>query len=67
MAITIVNGVRGVHDARSENHADGVQIVGHARHQVAGAIFRIELGIHGQQAVEQIVSQVIFNFTRHPD
>ena len=39
------DGRRAVHDPGAEHHADGVEVVGGARHQLAGAIADIEFGL----------------------
>ena len=61
------HGVGGVHDARAEQHADGVQIVGGARHDVAGAGALVEAVGQRFQMAEQIVAQVEFDFARNAD
>ncbi len=46
------NGRGAVHDSGTENHAHGIEVVGGARHQFAGAIAHVELRLHDQQAIE---------------
>ncbi len=47
-----------VHDARAQHHADRVQIVGGAGHDVAGAVFRVEVLRERDNVREQIVAQI---------
>ena len=59
--------VRRVHDRRPEQHAHSVQIVGRARHDVAGPralIVRIRKRF---QMLKEIVAQVEFDLTRNAD
>ncbi len=59
--------VGAVHQARTEQHAHGVQVVGHARHQVAGAIALIEVCILLFQLSEEIVAQIELDIARDAD
>ena len=61
------NGRRRVHDSRAENHADGVEIVRGARHEVAGPIADVEFGFEADEPGEHVVPQVVFNLARHSD
>ncbi len=60
-------GVRAVHKRRTQQHAHGVQVIGHARHDVAGAIALIETGVLFLQMAEQVVAQVELDFARNAD
>ena len=60
-------GVRGVHDARADQHAHGVQVVGGARHDVAGAGALIEAVREPLQVREEIVAQIELDFARDAD
>ncbi len=53
-----------VHDAGTEHHADRVQIVGSARHDVAGAVFRIEILRQRDDVGKQIVAEIKFAVAR---
>ena len=61
------NGVRAVHEPRTEQHAHRVQVVGHARHDVAGAIALVEARVLRFQLAEQVVAQVELDLARDPD
>ena len=61
------NRVGRVHDRRAEQHPDGIQIVGRARHNVAGAIALVVRITQAFKAREQIVPQVEFNVARDTD
>ena len=52
------DGVGAVHDGRAEQHAHGVQVVGHAGHDVAGAMLLVEARVLPLQVVEEVVAQV---------
>ena len=56
-----------VHDSGPEHHADLIEVVGGARHQLAGAVAHVELGLHGEQAIEQVVAQVVLDIAREAD
>ncbi len=60
-------GIGGVHDARADQHAHRVQIVGGARHDVAGAGALIEAVGEPLQMREQIVAQIEFDLARDAD
>ena len=61
------HGVGRVHDRRAEQHADGVQVVGGARHDVAGAGALVEAVGKRFQVAEQIVAQVELDVARDAD
>ena len=61
------DGVGAVHEARAEQHAHGVQVVGHARHDVAGAIALIEAGVLLLELAEEVVAQVELDVARDAD
>ena len=56
-----------VHDRRAEQHADRIQIVGGARHNVAGAIALVVGVGEAFEAREQIVAQVEFDVAGDAD
>ncbi len=56
-----------VHDARAQHHADGVQIVGGARHDVAGAVLGVEILRESNDVREQVVAQIVFDVAGHAD
>ena len=59
--------VGGVHDARADQHAHGVEVVGGTRHDVAGARALVEAVGEPLQVREQIVAQVKLDFARDAD
>ena len=61
------HGVGRVHDARADQHAHGVQVVGGARHDVAGTRALIEAVGEALQVREQVVAQVELNLARNAD
>src|SRR5580704_15408650 len=61
------DGVRRVHDGRAEQHADGVEIVGSARHDVAGAVPLIVGVRQALEVREQVVAQIEFDIARDSD
>ena len=61
------DGVRAVHDAGAEEHADGVEVVGHARHDVAGAALLVVLGGLLFELQEEIVAEVEFDVAGDAD
>ena len=61
------HGVGGVHDARADQHAHRVQIVGGAGHDVAGAGALIKAVGQPLQVGEQIVAQVELDLARDAD
>ena len=56
-----------IHDGRAEQHAHGVQVVGGARHDVAGAGALVEAGVEGFEMAEEIVAQVELDLARDAD
>ena len=59
--------VRRVHDRRADHHAHGVEIVGGARHQVAGPV-RLEIRQRQRlQVREEVVPHVVFDVARRAD
>ena len=59
--------VRGIHHRRSDHLAHGVQVVGGAGHQVAGAT-RLEVGDrHLLELREEVVAHVVLDIARRPD
>ena len=61
------HGVGGVHDARADQHAHGVQVVGHAGHDVAGAGALVVAVGEALEVGEQVVAEVEFDFARNAD
>ena len=61
------DGIGAVHEGRAEQHAHGIQVVGHAGHDVAGAIALIEARVLLLQFAEEIVAQVELDFARDAD
>ena len=59
--------VRRVHDRRADHHAHGVQVVGGARHQVAGPV-RLEVRQRQLlQVREEVVPHVVLDVPRRAD
>ena len=56
-----------VHERRAEQHADGIQIIGEPRHDVAGAIALIEAGVLPFEFFEEIVAQIELDLARDAD
>ena len=63
----IDDGVGRVHDRRAQQHSHGVQVVGGARHDVAGAVALVIRVAQAFQAREEVVAQIEFNIPRDPD
>src|SRR5208337_1937067 len=61
------NCVHAVHKPGTEQHAHRVQVVGHARHDVAGAVAFVEARVLRFQLLEQVVAHVELDLTRNPD
>ena len=61
------DGVGAVHQGRTQQHAHRIQVVGHAGHDVAGAVPLIETGVLAFQLPEEIVAQIEFDFARDAD
>ncbi len=61
------DGIGAVHERRAQQHAHGVQVVGHAGHDVAGAIALVEAGVLDLELAEEVVAQVEFDFARDAD
>jgi hypothetical protein len=61
------DGVGAVHERRAEQHAHGIQVVGHAGHDVAGAIALIEARVLLFEMAEEVVAQVEFDLARDAD
>ena len=60
-------GVGRIHDRRADHHADGVQVVGRARHQVAGAARLVVAERHLLQPREEVVPDVVLDVARRAD
>ena len=54
-----------IHDSRPQQHANGVQVIGRAGHNISRSCFLIERVRERFQMAEQIVSQVIFDVARN--
>ena len=50
-----------------EHHADGIQVVGGARHDVAGAHAAVEIRGERDQVAEQVVAQIVLDVARDAD
>ena len=61
------DGIGGVHDGRTEQHADGVEIVGGAGHDVAGAVALVVGVGEALQVLEQVVAQIEFDIAGDAD
>jgi hypothetical protein len=61
------NRIHAVHEPRPQQHAHRVQVVGHARHDVAGAVALVEARVLRFQLLEQVVAQVELDLARDPD
>ncbi len=59
--------VRRVHDRRPQQHADGIQIVGGAGHDVAGAVSLVIRVRKRFQVREEVIAQLVFNIPRNAD
>ena len=60
-------GVGRIHDGRAEQHADGIQVVGGARHDVARAVALVVGVGEALQVREEIVAQVEFDVAGDAD
>ena len=58
------HGVRHVHHRRANHHPHGVEIVGRARHEVAGPVAMVVRGLELLQAREEVVAQVELDVAR---
>ena len=61
------DGVRRVHDRGAEQHADRVQVIGGARHDVAGAMALVVGVGKAFETREQIVAQIELDVARDAD
>ena len=61
------NGIGGVHEGWAEQHAHCLQVVGHAGHDVAGAVTLIEARVLLFQVDEEVVAQVELDLARDAD
>ncbi len=59
--------VGGVHDGRAEELADGVEVVGGAGHDVAGAVGVVEAGGLAFEVGEEVVAEVELDLARGAD
>src|SRR5256885_6532268 len=57
----------GVHDAWAEDHADIIEIVSGARHELAGAIANVKFGFHEEQMIEERAAEVEFDVAGDAD
>src|SRR5262249_12705964 len=60
-------GLGPIHDAGTEHHADGVEVVGGAGHDVAGAMTGVEITGEIHQMRKQIVAQVELDVAGNAD
>src|SRR2546423_5872893 len=60
-------GLAGVHDSGAEDHADIVEVVGGAGHELAGAIPDIKLRFHEKQLIEEGTAEVEFDVAGNTD
>ena len=61
------DGVRRVHDGRAEKHSYRVQVIGGARHDVAGSVALVVGVGEAFEMGEEIVAQVEFDVARDSD
>src|ERR1700748_641402 len=61
------DGVGAVHDRGGEGAADGVEVVGGARHDVASAVGVIEAGSLAFEVAEEVVAEIELDLARGPD
>src|SRR5712664_3510495 len=61
------DGIRAVHDAGTEDHTNGIEVIRGAGHQFAGAIADVEFGLEDQQSLEEVVANVEFDVAGDPD
>ena len=61
------DGVGRVHDGRAEELADGVEVVGGAGHDVAGAVGVVEAGGLAFEVGEEVVAEVELDLARGAD
>ena len=61
------DGVRAVHDRWAEEHADRVEVVGGARHDVAGAMGVVVAGRLAFEVGEDVVAEVELDLARGSD
>src|SRR5208337_934745 len=61
------HSVGGVHDARAYQHADRVEVIGGARHNVAGAGALVKTVGEPLEMSEQVIAQIEFDFARDAD
>ena len=59
--------VGAVHQRRPQQHAHRIQVVGHARHDVAGAVALVKARVLDFELAEQVVAQVEFDVARDAD
>src|SRR5215831_15449808 len=59
------NRVCGVHDARADEHAYGIQVVGDPRHDVAGAGLLVIPVRKSLEMREKVVAQIKLDFARN--
>src|SRR5580658_630803 len=61
------NGVGRIHDRRAQQHTDGVEVVGGAGHDVAGAVALIVGVREALEVREQVVAQIEFDVASDGD
>src|ERR1039458_1198072 len=61
------DGVGAERESRAQQHAHGIQVIGHSGHNVAGAVALIEARVLPLQVAEEVVAQVELNLPRDAD
>ena len=61
------HGVGRIHDGRTQQHADRVQVVGHASHDVAGAMVVVVRGRLFFELGEEVVAEIELDIARDTD
>ena len=61
------DGVGAIHERGAKEHAHGVEVVGHARHHIAGAIALIKAGVEFFEMAEEVVADVELDLARDAD
>ena len=60
-------GLGEVHDTGARHHADGIEVAGRSRHDVAGAIARVEAGGKRDQVLKEVVADFELDVARNAD
>ncbi len=59
--------VRRVHNRRTKQHADSIQVIGRPGHNVAGAVLLVVRVRERFQVAEEIIAQIVLNLARDAD